>query len=83
MVLCLQTKPGVKIEQQVGSLELITSRSVIVFKYQVGRTMAGLDKRGEQKASPYLIGRGHKVIRHLEHVMCLCGQNVGKGQRTE
>ncbi len=32
-----------------GILELITSRAIIVFKYQVGRTMAGPDKRREQK----------------------------------
>lgn len=53
VVLCLETKPALKIEQQVGSLELITSRTMIVFKYQVGRTMACPDKRGEQKAIPF------------------------------
>ena len=48
---CRQSR-ALKIDQQVGSLELITSCTMIVFEKQVGRTMAGPDKRGEQKAGP-------------------------------
>lgn len=43
-LLCLHTKPVLKIEQLVGSLELITSHTIIAFKYQVGGTMACPDK---------------------------------------
>lgn len=76
MVLCLQTKPALKTDQQVGSLELITSRTMIVFKYQVGRTMARPDKRGEQEA----VSSKSATKNHTEYYGCvICGQAILNG----
>lgn len=75
LVLCLQTKSVVEIERRVGSLELIASRAVIVFKYQVGRTMTSPDKRGEGKAIPD--GLKKDIRKHATSVffsvMCVVG----------
>lgn len=54
VVLCLQTKPTLKTDPRVGAPELITGRTMIVFKYQVGRTMVKSRQKSRTKGHPCL-----------------------------